>query len=96
MKKRLDTFGKIFVTFSISFFAYGFYHLFISSWPDIPKLLAASGFWLILSFMLIAYSIGISKGEDRMKIKIPKKPAVVVFSVAGLLFLTAGILNGGI
>lgn len=96
MKKRLDTFGKIFVTFFIVFFAYGFYYLFISSWPDIPKILAASGFWLILSFMLIAFSIGIAKGEDRIKIKIPKKPAIVVFLVAGFLFLTAGILNGGI
>ena len=96
MKKRLDTFGMIFITFSIAFFAYGFYRLFISSWPDIPKLLAASGFWLILSFMLIAFSIGIAKGEDRIKIKIPKKPAIAVFLVAGLLFLTAGILNGGI
>jgi hypothetical protein len=96
MNKRLDTFGIIFVTFTVIFFGYGFYHLFISSWPNIPKLLTVFAFWLILSFMLIAFSIGIAKGTDRMKIEIPKKPAIVVFLVAGLLFLTAGILNGGI
>ena len=96
MNKRLDTFGILFVTFSVIFCGYGFYQFFLDSWPNMPKLLAAYGFWLIVSFMLISLSIGIGKGVDRTKIKIPKKPAITVFSISGLFFLMAGILNGGI
>lgn len=96
MKNQLDKFGLIIVTIVIIFCGWGFYSFFLRSWPNIPTLLVTFAFWLVISFMLIALSIGISKGIPRTKIQIPKKQAVVVLFVASLLLLTAGILNGGI
>lgn len=95
MNSQLDTFGKLFVTFVVIFCGFGFYRFFLDSWPNISQLLAIYAFWLIISFILIALSIGIGKGINRARIKVPKKPAAIVFIVAGLLFLAAGILNDG-
>jgi len=96
MKNQLDAFGIILVTFTVIFCGWGFYKFFQTSWPNIPALLAIFAFWLVVSFMFIVLSIGVGKGTDRTKVQIPKKQAIVVFTIAGLLLLTAGILNGGI
>jgi hypothetical protein len=96
MNNKLDIFGYVVVAFTIIFCGWGFYWIF----SDISSVLAAkigfSAFWLILSFMFIIYSIGIGKGEERTKIKIPKCPAVIVFSIAGVMLIIAVVLNGGL
>ena len=96
MHKLPGTIGKIFNIFTVIFCGLMFYLFFLKTWPDIPGLLASFAFWLIISFMLITLSIGTGKGIHRTKIKIPKKPAIVVFFISGILLLIAVSLNGGI
>ncbi len=74
---------------TILFVAYGFIWIFQVNELSLEKKLAASGGWLILSFMVGVYSAGIGKGQDKMKIQVPLKPAVIIFSIAFTLFVIA-------
>ena len=96
MNNKLDVFGYVVVAFTIIFCGFGFYWVFSDSDSVLAAKIGFSAFWLIISFMFIIYSIGISKGEERTKIKIPKYPAISTFSIAGVLLIIAVVLNGSL
>jgi len=96
MNNKLDVFGYIIVIFTVTFCSWGFYRIFSDSGSTLAAKIGFSAFWLILSFMFTSYSIGIGKGEEKTKIKVPKYPAISAFSIAGVLLIIAVVLNGGL
>jgi type III secretory pathway component EscR len=96
MRNRIDTFGAIIIVGFSLVCALGFIRMYLDHSDDLPSLLATYGVWLILSFFIMTSIVGIGKGVDRAKIQIPKKIAIIVFTIAGLLFLASGIVSGGI
>lgn len=93
MNNKLDALGYLLVLITVTFLSWGFYRIFADSQAALAAKIGFSGFWLILSFMFTVYSIGIGKGEEKAKIKIPKYPAIVTFAMAAGLLILAAMLN---
>ena len=94
MNNKLDALGVVFVGFTVLFCGLGFYWIFSDINANMAAKIGFSSFWLILSFMFIVYSLGIGRSEERTKIKIPKYPAICIFSIAGVLLMVAAVVNG--
>lgn len=93
MKNKLDGFGCIFTGSVILFCTLGFYWIFSYSEETMAAKIGISAFWLVFSFMLIVYSVGISRGEAKTAIKVPLKPAICIFSMAAIMLMIAVLLD---
>ncbi len=93
MKKQFDLSGAAIFLATIILVASGFFWIYQDMSLSLIDKLAFSGFWLILGFVLISYSAGIGKGEDKMKISVPKTPAKIIFTMAFLLFGVAALMS---
>jgi len=96
MNNKLDFLGYVIVVFTVIFCGWGFYWVFSDSDSVLAAKVGFSAFWLIVSFMLLIYSIGIGKGEKRTKIKVPLYPAIITFFIAAVMLIIALVLNGGL
>jgi hypothetical protein len=93
MNNKLDVFGYVVIVFTIIFCSWVFYRIFSDSGSTLAAKIGVAAFWLILSFMFVTYSIGIGKGEEKTKIKVPKYPAISTFFVAGIMLIIAVVIN---
>jgi hypothetical protein len=96
MSNKLDVLGFVSVGFTILFCGWGFYWIFANDDENLAAKIGFAAFWLILSFIFVTYSIGISQDEEKTKIRVPKKPAIGVFFIAGVLLAIAIFINGGL
>jgi len=64
--------------------------------PDWGDISIFSGVWLIISFIIMTGMIGASSGIPKNEVRVAKVPALIVFILAGLLFITGALLGGQI
>ena len=91
-----NIFRYIFIISVTVFCVFGFYRFAYDYWPHIPSILGMWAFWLIVSFIFFTLAFGVSKGVDKANLKVPKIPAITVFSISGIMLLAAVVLNSGI
>ena len=66
-----------------------FVGIFLKTQHSTGEQLILAGVWIILSFAFVVAWDGASQGKSRMEVKVPRKPAVAVFSIA-LVFVAIG------
>ena len=96
MNNRYTFLDVLIISLIILFLIGGYFRIVVGSMIDTPELLAFTGVWLIASFLIILGVVGACRGVPRHRVKVPKMPAIAVFSVSSILFLIAIVFNGGL
>lgn len=95
MKNQLTAFSIIVLVGFTAILLAVYAALVLKRWGSIVDILAVSGIWLIMSFLILVGAHGACLGIHKTNVQIPKRIAIIVFTVASLLFVAAAILNSG-
>jgi hypothetical protein len=60
---------------------------------ELFDILISLGMWVIVSFFILVFVHGTIRGIPRNKIRIPKRLAVLTFSISGVLFFSAWLVS---